>query len=191
MAKQRRERFRENLAALGVEPGAHLLAAVSGGADSVVLLHLLRFVAEGMGMTVSAAHFDHAMRPDSGADAQWVAGLCAAWDVPLVVGRADGTLRSEGEARDARYAFLEAARAGAGADWIATAHHADDQAETVLFRVLRGTGVAGLAGIAPVDAARRLVRPLLPFRRAELRRYARSHGLRWREDSTNASVDPA
>ena len=174
-----------------VPPGAHLLVAVSGGADSVVLLHLLRFAGEELGVTVTAAHFDHAMRPDSAADAAWVAGLCAAWGVPLVGGRADRPPRSEAEARDARYAFLEAARARVGADWIATAHHADDQAETVLFRVLRGTGVAGLAGIAPVDETRRLLRPLLSSRRAELRRHARQHRLRWREDSTNASADPA
>jgi tRNA(Ile)-lysidine synthase len=191
MAKPLEDRFRESLGALGVDPGARVLAAVSGGADSVVLLHLLRFAADGLGTTVCAAHFDHAMRPESGADAAWVAGLCAAWGVPLVPGREHGALRSEAGARDARYAFLEAARSAAGAEWIATAHHADDQAETVLFRLLRGTGVAGLAGIAPVDAERRLVRPLLPFRRAELRRWARSHGLRWREDPTNASADPA
>src|SRR5215207_1270909 len=174
-----------------VPPGARVLVAVSGGARFIVILHLLRFGAEELGVTVSAAHFDHAMRPTSGADAAWVAGLCAAWGVPFVGGRADRPLRSEAEAREARYAFLEAARERAGAEWIATAHHADDQAETVLFRVLRGTGVAGLAGIAPVDAERRLLRPLLPFRRAELRRYARSHRLCWREDPTNASADPA
>ena len=193
MAKPRplEDRFRENLRALGVEPGARVLAAVSGGADSVVLLHLLRFAGDELGITVSAAHFDHAMRPGSGADAEWVAGLCAAWDVPLVRGRADQALRSEAEAREARYAFLAEARGRVEADWVATAHHADDQAETVLFRALRGTGVAGLAGIAPVDAARRLVRPLLPFRRAALRRYARAHRLRWRDDPTNLSADPA
>jgi tRNA(Ile)-lysidine synthase len=131
------------------------------------------------------------MRPDSAADAAWVAGLCAAWNVPLVTGRAETPPRTEAEAREARYAFLQDARERAGADWIATAHHADDQAETVLFRVLRGTGVAGLAGIAPVDEARRLLRPLLPFRRAALRRHARAHRLRWREDPTNALADPA
>lgn len=185
------DRFRESLRALGVARGAHVLAAVSGGADSVALLHLLRFVAADLALTISAAHFDHAMRGDSAADAAWVEGLCSAWGVPIARARADRPLRSEAEAREARYAFLADARERVGADWIATAHHADDQAETVLFRVLRGTGPAGLAGIAPVDAERRLLRPLLPFRRRELRRHARSHGLRWREDPTNAAADPA
>src|SRR5215213_7551113 len=171
-----------------VPPGAHLLAAVSGGADSVVLLHLLRFE---LGAAVTAAHFDHTMRPGSAADAAWVKGLCAAWGVPLVGVRAERPPRSEAEAREARYAFLEEARERAGAEWIATAHHADDQAETVLFRVLRGTGVAGLAGIPEIDQAAGIVRPLLPFWRAELRRYARAHRLRWREDATNLVADPA
>ncbi|HEX8904006.1 MAG TPA: tRNA lysidine(34) synthetase TilS [Longimicrobiaceae bacterium] len=184
-------RFLDHLPSLGIRGGEHVLVALSGGADSVVLLHLLRFAARDVGITVSAAHFDHAMRPESERDACWVAGLCRAWDVPLITGRGRGGLRTEEEARDARHAFLRDARERAGAEWIATAHHADDQAETVLFRVLRGTGIAGLAGIAPVDAARRLVRPLLPFWRAELRRYARERRPRWREDPTNASVDPA
>lgn len=184
-------RFLDHLPSLGVAGGAHVLVALSGGADSVVLLHLLRFGGREMGITVSAAHFDHAMRPQSDRDARWAAGLCRAWDVPLIAGRAGRELRNEEEARDARYAFLRDAREQAGADWTATAHHADDQAETVLFRVLRGTGIAGLAGIAPVDEARRLLRPLLPFWRAELRRHARERRLRWREDPTNAVADPA
>ena len=185
------QRFRANLETLGLAGGdAHVLVALSGGSDSVVLLHLLRFATGGMGIRLSAAHFDHAMRPDSAADARWVAGLCAAWGVPLLLRRADAELRGEEAAREARYAFLRQAQADAGATHLATAHHADDQAETVLFRVLRGTGPAGLAGIPPLGE-RGLVRPLLPFWRAELRRYARAHRLRWREDPTNRALDPA
>ncbi|HYJ78994.1 MAG TPA: tRNA lysidine(34) synthetase TilS [Longimicrobiaceae bacterium] len=179
------QRFTANLQTLGLAgSGAHVLVALSGGADSTVLLHLLRFAARGAGVRVSAAHFDHAMRPESAADARWVAGLCAAWEVPLAVARAGRAPRGEEEARDLRYAFLRTAREQAGATHLATAHHADDQAETVLFRLLRGTGTAGLAGIAPLDAGG-VVRPLLPFWRAELRRYARARRLRWREDPTN------
>jgi len=184
-------RFLENLRALGVGGEARVLVALSGGADSVALLHLLRFAPAEAARPLFAAHFDHAMRPESGRDAAWVAGLCRAWGVPLVTGRAEEAPRTEEEARDARYAFLRQARDEVRAEWIATAHHADDQAETVLFRILRGTGTAGLAGIPPVDEERRIVRPLLPFTRAQLRRYARDHRVRWREDASNAALDPA
>ena len=182
-------RFHQHLRDLGIAGDARVLVALSGGADSVTLLHLLRFAEPGR--TLFAAHFDHAMRPESARDAAWVAGLCRAWGVPLVHARAETPPRSEEEARDARYAFLRQARGETRAEWIATAHHADDQAETVLFRVLRGTGIAGLAGIPPVDAGRGVLRPLLPFTRAGLRRHARAHGLRWREDASNATLDPA
>jgi tRNA(Ile)-lysidine synthase len=183
------DRFRRSLDALGVRgTDAHVLVAVSGGCDSVSLLHLLRFAADDAGLRVTAAHFDHAMRPGSERDAAWVRGLCGAWRVPLVTERAATALRTEEEARDARYAFLRRVQAECGATFLATAHHADDQAETVLFRVLRGTGLTGLAGIPPRDASG-LVRPLLPFPRAQVVRYARAAGLAWREDPGNATAD--
>ncbi|MBW3569835.1 MAG: tRNA lysidine(34) synthetase TilS [Gemmatimonadetes bacterium] len=185
------DRFRRSLDALGVRRAdAHVLVAVSGGCDSTSLLHLLRFAADDAGVRVTAAHFDHAMRAGSERDAAWVRGVCGAWGVPLIQARAETPPATEAEARDARYAFLRCARAEAGATHLATAHHADDQAETVLFRVLRGTGLPGLAGIAPADPGG-LVRPLLPFSRAEIVRYARSVGLAWREDPTNALADAA
>jgi len=185
------ERFRASLDALGVRGGgAHVLAAVSGGCDSAALLHLLRFAADDVGLRVSAAHFDHAMRPGSERDAAWVRGLCRAWGIDLLEARAEAAPRTEAEARDARYAFLRRAQRERGATHLATAHHADDQAETVLFRVLRGTGPAGLAGIPPRDGTG-LIRPLLPFSRAAIRRYARESGLAWRHDPTNALVEPA
>lgn len=169
--------------AQGAPPERPVLVALSGGVDSVVLLHLLRFGAARPPLV--AAHFDHAMRPGSGADAAWVAGLCRAWAVPLASGRAPAPPRTEAEARAARYAFLEEAAAQAGAAAIATAHHADDQAETVLFRAARGAGLRGLRGILPQRD--RVVRPLLPFTRSEIEAYARAAGLRWREDPTNAA----
>jgi tRNA(Ile)-lysidine synthase len=185
------DRFRRSLDALRMRgTDAHVLVAVSGGCDSVSLLHLLRFAADDPNLQVTAAHFDHAMRAGSERDAAWVWGLCAAWGVPLAQGRAETPPRTEEEARDARYAFLHHAQAEAGATHLATAHHADDQAETVLFRVLRGTGLPGLVGIPPAGDGG-LVRPLLPFWRAEILRYARSAGLAWREDPTNALADPA
>lgn len=185
------DRFRRSLDALGVRgTDAHVLVAVSGGCDSVSLLHLLRFAAGDGGLRVTAAHFDHAMRAGSGRDAAWVRGLCRVWGVPLMEARAGTPPRTEEEARDARYAFLRRAQAESGARFLATAHHADDQAETVLFRVLRGTGLPGLAGIPPRDETG-LIRPMLPFWRDEIVRYARGAGLAWREDPTNALADPA
>lgn len=178
-------RFLDHLLALGVgDAPAHLLVAVSGGCDSMVLLHLLRFAGRSLPLTLTVAHLDHAMREGSGADARWLAGVCAAWGLPLRRHRLAEPPAGEAAARRARYAFLRAAAREAGAGLVLTAHHADDQAETVLFRVLRGTGPRGLRGIAPRTRSG-LVRPLLPFWRAELEAYARAAGLRWRTDPTN------
>lgn len=164
-------------------PRRRVLVALSGGLDSVVLLHLLRF---GTSRTIMAAHFDHAMRPGSGADARWVMGLCRAWGVPLQTARAEDPPRSEAAARELRYTFLHAAAERVACDAIVTAHHADDQAETVLFRIARGTGLGGLAGIPAQRGI--ILRPLLAFTRAELAAYARSSRIGWREDATNRSL---
>jgi tRNA(Ile)-lysidine synthase len=162
----------------------HVLVALSGGLDSTVLLHLLRFGTPGV--RVSAAHFDHRMRAGSGVDAAWVRGLCTAWAVPLEEGRAATPPRSEAAARELRYEFLAGAAERCAAGAVATAHHADDQAETVLFRLARGTGPSGLAGIP--ERRGRIVRPLLAFERAELMAYAAAAGVRWREDPTNIEL---
>src|SRR5689334_11942110 len=92
-------RFRAGLGPLGLGPGARVLVALSGGCDSVVLLHLFRFACRDLGIEVAAAHFDHAMRGESAGDARWVAGLCRAWEVPLLSARATAPPRSEAEAR--------------------------------------------------------------------------------------------
>ncbi|MGK7312749.1 MAG: tRNA lysidine(34) synthetase TilS [Candidatus Longimicrobiales bacterium M2_2A_002] len=178
------DRLRRRLAAGPVEEGDAVVVAVSGGLDSVALLHLLRFPLRDLDLGLRAAHLDHAMRPGSAADAAWVRGLCTAWDIPLTAARLDPPAGSEADARSRRYAFLEEA-APAGA-WILTAHHRDDQAETVLFRAVRGTGVRGLRGIAPRRG--RVLRPLLPFGRAEIRAYAAAVGLGFRVDPTNRDV---
>lgn len=171
---------------------ARVLVALSGGADSVALLHLIRFGRGGLAAgQLLAAHFDHRMRPESASDADWVRGLCAAWEVPLHEGAAQAVPAGETAAREKRWAFLFQAARATGADVIVTAHHADDQAETVLHRMMRGTGTAGLAGIAPERTVRvggrrvRIIRPLLGIRRDTLRAYCSRHGLRWREDPTN------
>lgn len=180
-------RFLEEARAGSLLPaGSRVLVALSGGLDSVVLLHLLRQVAAELRLEVVAAHFDHAMRPGSEADALWVRGLCRAWGVSLHELRAEVPARSEAEARALRYAFLDEAAERAGATRIATAHHADDQAETVLFRAIRGTGLDGLVGIRRRRG--RVVRPLLRFTRAELASYAEAERLSWREDPTNRDL---
>ena len=164
--------------------GGPIVVAISGGLDSAVLLHLFRFGVSTEHLDIHAAHFDHRMRGGSRADADWVQGLCAAWEIPLTREVAWTHLDSEESARNARYAFLDSVRRAVGADVVATAHHADDQAETVLFRVVRGTGGAGLAGMAAYREPG-LWRPLLDFWRDDIQGYARSVGLGWREDPTN------
>lgn len=182
-----RGRFDQALAELIGDPtGQRVVVAASGGLDSCALLHLLRFGAVAPGEIV-VAHLDHGMRTDSAADAQWVRGLCAAWGLRVVTSRTDIAPESEGEARRVRYEFLEGVREEVGARWLLTAHHADDQAETVLFRVLRGTGIDGLAGI-PATREPGIIRPLLGFWREELEAYNGLVGLSWRDDASNEEL---
>jgi tRNA(Ile)-lysidine synthase len=131
-----------------VKHGPPLLLGVSGGRDSVVLLHFFRFHHPGR-PPLRVLHVDHALRPGSGDDAAWVRGLCRAWGVPCRVVRLDPPPVGEGPSREARYRALEEEARRIGARRILLAHHAGDQAETVLFRLLRGTGPRGLAGIPP------------------------------------------
>lgn len=182
-------RVRRHLLALGLgQRPLRLLVAFSGGCDSVTLLYLLRFRLPDLEIDVSAAHLDHAMRDSSAGDAAWVRGLCAAWEVTLRSERLRTPPRAEQDARRARYAFLRRVADEQDAPFIATAHHADDQAETVLFRAVRGTGLKGLAGMASLSEG--LIRPLLPFWRREVEAYARARGLSWRTDPTNEGLEP-
>jgi len=169
------EEFGAQLVALRL-PLARALVAVSGGPDSVVLLHLLVATRELHQLDLVVAHFDHGIHPASADVALGVRALAARYGLPYEQGHTSlGAGAGETAARAARYAWLEATRFQLGAELVITAHHADDQVETVLMRALKGSGPAGLAGIT----ARRgvLVRPLLPFRRAAILRYLRAEGL--------------
>ena len=169
-----------------VRPGERVLCAVSGGADSMVLLCRMLELAPERGLSVLCAHFDHGMRGEaSERDAAFVESFCASRGVPCFIGRGSVS-GGEAEARAARYAFLEACADENGCRWIATAHTADDHAETMLLQLARGTGLRGLGGIAPVSG--RLLRPMLDMTRADVEAWLSEHGIPHVEDSTNASA---
>lgn len=178
------ERFRSHLAAIRC-PAGSALVAVSGGPDSVALLDLLVRTREVHSLHLTVAHFDHGIHPDSAAVSQRVAELAAGMGLAFEGGRdALGPDAGETVAREARYRFLESLRLRLNASAVFLGHHADDQAETVLMRVLMGSGPAGLAGMETVSGT--LVRPLLPFRRIELTQYVRSRSLPVWVDPANA-----
>jgi len=164
--------------------GETVLVAVSGGADSVALLHLLHALAESWRLTLHVLHVDHGLRADSAADAAFVRALGARLGVPVDVERVHvGAGSVEAAARLARYTALEAWAERLGAARIAVGHTLDDQAETVLMRVLDGAGVRGLAAIPPVRG--RIIRPLVELRRAALREMLTAESIAWVEDPTN------
>ena len=174
--------------------GGLILCAVSGGRDSVCLLHYLHALGARCGFTVAAGHYNHHMRPTAQRDEDFVRDLCAALQVPFYTDGEDvyafaktRHVGVEEAGRQLRYAFLEQLADTIGASSIATAHHMADQAETVLLNLLRGTGPEGLAGIPPVRG--RLIRPLLQTSRQEIEAYLEAHGLGHVEDETNESVD--
>lgn len=172
-------------------PGDRVGVAVSGGADSVALLRLLLRLRDELGITLAVAHFNHSLRgAESEGDAEFVAKLAHAYGVEFVTAREDVGAEAQRQSRNVedmarglRYAFFERTVAAGRASRIAVAHTADDQAETVLAHMIRGTGPTGLGGIHQVAGA--IVRPLLATRREQLREYLRAAGQPWREDSTN------
>ena len=180
------DRFRaetERLTGEAPTPGAGLGLAVSGGSDSLALLSL---AAEAYPGAVQAATVDHGLRPEAADEARHVAAVCAQLAIP------HGTLAPacpikgniQSAARTARYALLEDWRKRKELCWIATAHHADDQFETVLMRLMHGSGVDGLSAIRPVNG--RIIRPLLKFSKADLVAHVERQGVKAIADPSNA-----
>jgi len=175
-------------------PGDRVGVAVSGGADSVALLRLLESLRGELGVSLVVVHFDHSLRgAESKADANFIASLARASGLESVFTCEDVAAAArengwniEDAARRLRYAFFQRVVHEGHATRIAVAHTADDQAETLLAHILRGTGLTGLAGIYPVIGP--VVRPLLESRRQDLRAYLRAMNQTWREDSTNTDL---
>ena len=176
-------------------PGERVLVGLSGGTDSVALLLLMRaFEQDGILAVAGAAHLNHQLRgADADTDEAFCAALAGRLGVPFLADREDVAARAraqkrsiEDAARAARYEFFDRAADKMGADLVAVAHTRDDQAETFLLRLLRGSGTRGLASIQP--RAGRVIRPLLDVGREELRAYLASSGESFREDASNADV---
>src|SRR6266699_5088961 len=166
------------------EPGVALVA-VSGGADSVALLDLLHTLTPELGLSLVVAHVDHGIQSDSGAVARAVGELAERYELPFEVGELSlGPDATETVARRARYAWLGDVQRRHGARYLVTAHHRDDQVETILLRLLKGSAPAGLAGI-PARGRGGLVRPLLPFTKTRLVAHVTELGLPIHDDPAN------
>lgn len=165
-----------------LQPGDHVVCAVSGGADSVALLFALWLLRDKLEITVSCAHFNHQLRDaESDRDEAFVRDFCRRYDIGLVVGSGkvvSGKKGLEAAARDARYAFLKEQPGK-----VATAHTANDNAETVLMHLVRGTGLKGLGAIAPVNG--RLIRPMLGITRQQVLDFLEQYSLTYVTDSSN------
>ncbi len=176
---------------IALREGDLILLGLSGGPDSVALLHVLLELRDRFGYRVAAAHYNHRLRgAESERDEAFVRELCEKLGVDLRVGRASGLDRSMGNleerARDLRHAFIRRVADDLDAAYIVLAHHADDQAETVLLRLLRGSGVSGLGAMAQIGP-RRLIRPMLALSRDEIAAYVVARGAAFVSDSSNNS----
>lgn len=169
-----------------LSPGDKVIAAVSGGADSVAMLFALYLLRDELGITLEAAHFNHHLRgAESDRDEAFVTDFCGRYCIPLHLGSGrivSGKKGLEAAARDARYAFLRSLPGK-----VATAHTADDNAETVLMRLIRGTGLKGLGAIAPVSG--NVIRPILTVTRDDVEAFLEEYALPHVEDSSNGTDD--
>lgn len=173
-----------------LKPEAQVLLALSGGLDSCVLLHLLAQARRSLVFDLQAMHIHHGLSPNADLWADFCAKQCEQLQVPLKVIHVDIDKNSgsgiEAEARTLRYQALFSYKWNeAQADYVVTAHHQDDQAETLLLQLFRGAGIKGLSAMAVVDDSKRLLRPLLNIPRNALLDYAKAHGIAWCEDESN------
>ena len=180
-----------------VRPGDSIVLAVSGGIDSTVMTHLFADLLPRWNLKLAVAHVNHQLRgEESDGDEAFVRELSVALKIPFSSERVNildfahsAHISKQEAARQMRYECLERARQKMGAQCVATAHQADDNAETVLLNALRGTGIRGLAGIPVRRDAGNIIRPLLFARRSEIEQYAREHHIRYRTDSSNESIE--
>ncbi len=173
-----------------IKPQQRLLLGLSGGLDSCVLLHLLAQARLTIAFDLQAMHVHHGLSPNADTWAAFCQAQCDALNVPLSIVRvqlnAQSKLGIEGQARQLRYDAL--LNNNLQADFVLSAHHQDDQAETLLLQLFRGAGLKGLASMAAADGHRRLLRPLLNVPRSALEDYAQQHGISWCEDESNSNT---
>ena len=185
-----RQKVRNTIAQFHMFPqNAKIIVGLSGGADSVALLHVLCSLKEEFGWSMTAVHIHHGLRgKEADGDAAFAEEVCAEWGVSCIVRKVDvkaeAKARKLGEEETGRLLRYAAFREIAGEEgYIAVAHHRKDQAETMLMRLCRGTGLKGLTGMSPVRE--KICRPLLRCSRAEIEQYCKENNLIWREDATN------
>lgn len=173
-----------------IQAGDQVVVAVSGGPDSIALLHMFDRLRQGWNLEICAAHMNHKLRSEADEEEEFVRRLCLDWQIPFFARAVNVRQTAEMEsktleeaARDCRYCFFEELRTGLGADWIATAHHQDDHAETILMHLLRGSGIRGLRGILPIKG--HIIRPLLCINKEEILKYLKANKLEYRLDQSN------
>ena len=177
-----------------IATGTGVVVGVSGGPDSTALLHVLNLLKGDLGFTITAAHLDHCLRPESGLDAQFVAEMAKGLGIEFELKSVDVrnlakrlNISIEEAGRRARYDFLDEVRKKFGADVVATGHHRDDEVETFFLRIFRGSSIKGLRGIPPVRG--RIIRPLINCGRSEIIDFLEKEGIAYRIDETNFSTD--
>jgi len=175
-----------------VEPGDKIIIGVSGGADSLALLNIFHEIKALFSLQLVAAHVHHGLRgKDADADAEFVEQICRDWQIPFYLKRADVRklaadwgISEEEAGRRVRYEFFDQLLRDLNGQKIALGHHRDDQAETILFNLIRGTGIKGLQGMKPVREGK-IIRPLLQISKEEIEQYCYEKGLKFRVDATN------